>query len=50
MGVTILAARDLHGVFDAHPWPQTLIGSKGLLLILGMREQLRDMMKYAKGA
>lgn len=49
MGVTILASRDLHGVFNTHPGPQTLIEPNGLLLILGTREQLRDMIKYAKG-
>ncbi|HSM72039.1 MAG TPA: potassium channel protein [Anaerolineales bacterium] len=50
MGVAILACQDSQGVFDMHPGPQTLIEPNGLLLVLGTREQLRDMIKYAKGA
>jgi voltage-gated potassium channel len=50
MGVAILACRNPQGVFNMHPGPQTLIEANGLLLILGTREQLREMMKYAKGS
>jgi len=49
MGITILASRNPQGVFDTHPGPQTLIEPNGLLLILGTREQLREMMHYARG-
>ena len=49
MGVAILACRNSQGVFDMHPGPQTLIEPNGLLLILGTREQLREMMQFAKG-
>jgi len=49
MGVTILACRNQEGVFDTHPGPQTIIVPNGLLLVLGTREQLRELMKYAKG-
>jgi voltage-gated potassium channel len=49
MGVTILACRSDDGTFDTHPGPQTVIVPNGLLLVLGTREQLRELMKYAKG-
>jgi len=48
LGVTILACRQTDGRFDTHPGPQTLIAPNGLLLVLGTREQLRDLMKHAK--
>jgi voltage-gated potassium channel len=48
LGVTILACRHTDGKFDTHPGPQTLIDPNGLLLVLGTREQLRDLMRYAK--
>jgi len=49
MGVAILACRSPQGVFNMHPGPQTLIEPNGLLLVLGTREQLREMIKFAKG-
>jgi voltage-gated potassium channel len=49
MGVAILACRNPEGVFDMHPGPQTLIEPDALLLVLGTREQLRDMLRYARG-
>jgi len=47
-GVTVLACRHVDGKFDTHPGPDTIIESNGLLLVLGTREQLRELMKYAK--
>jgi len=47
-GVTVLACRHVDGKFDTHPGPDTLIEPNGLLLVLGTREQLREVMKYAK--
>ena len=49
LGVTILACRNSDGQFNTHPTPQTIIDSKSLLLVLGTREQLRDLMAYARG-
>lgn len=49
IGVAILACRDPQGIFDMNPGPQTLIEPDGLLLILGTREQLREMIRFAKG-
>jgi voltage-gated potassium channel len=47
MGVTVIACRNEDGQFDTHPGPQTVIAPNGLLLVLGTREQLRDLIKYA---
>jgi len=47
-GVTVLACRHIDGKFDTHPGPETVIEPNGLLLVLGTREQLRELMKYAK--
>jgi len=49
-GVTILAIRHVDGRFDTHPGPNTIIEANGFLLVLGTREQLRDMMKFAMGS
>lgn len=49
IGVAILACQDPQGIFDMNPGPQTLIEPDGLLLILGTREQLREMIRFAKG-
>jgi len=48
LGVTILACRNIDGQFNTHPNPQTIIDPDSHLLVLGTREQLRDLMKYAK--
>ena len=48
LGVTILACRNSYGQFDTHPNPHTIIDPDSLLLVLGTREQLLDLMKYAK--
>jgi len=48
-GVTILAIRHANGTFESHPGPDSLIELNSLLLVLGTRDQLRDMMKFAKG-
>jgi len=49
-GVTVLACRNANGDFNTHPGPETLIEPNGLLLVLGTRDQLRDVMKIAKGS
>ena len=49
MGITILACRHTDGRFETHPGPETLIEPDGILLVLGTRDQLRDMKKFAKG-
>lgn len=48
-GVMVLASGNTEGIFNTQPGPQTVIESNGLLLVLGTREQLRDLMKYATG-
>jgi voltage-gated potassium channel len=49
MGITILACRHTDGRFENHPGPETLIEPDVILLVLGTRDQLRDMKKFAKG-
>lgn len=49
MGITILACRHTDGRFENHPGPETLIEPDGILLVLGTRDQLRDMKKFARG-
>ena len=48
-GVMVLACRNTEGIFNFQPGPQTIIEPSGLLLVLGTREQLRDLMNYASG-
>jgi len=48
-GVTVLACRHPDGRFDIHPSSDALIESNGLLVVLGTREQLREMAKAAQG-
>ena len=48
-GVTILAIHHANGHLDTHPGPDSLIELNSLLLVLGTREQLREMAKFAKG-
>lgn len=49
MGITVLACRHTDGKFETHPGPETLIEPDGILLVLGTRDQLRDMKRYANG-
>ena len=49
MGITVLACRHTDGKFETHPGPETLIEPDGILLVLGTREQLREMKLFAKG-
>lgn len=48
-GVTVLACRHPDGIFEIHPSSDALIESNSLLIVLGTREQLRDMAKTAQG-
>jgi len=50
MGVTVLACRHTDGKIEAHPGPETMIEPDGILLVLGTRDQLRDMKRFAKGS
>jgi K+/H+ antiporter YhaU regulatory subunit KhtT len=49
MGITVLACRHTDGKFETHPGPGTVIEPDGILLVLGTREQLREMKLFAKG-
>ena len=49
LGVTVLACRSEDGTFDTHLGPYTILKPGGLLIVLGTREQLREMMEVAKG-
>jgi len=49
LGVAVLAYRDVNGKFNTHPNSETLIEANGLLLAIGTRDQLRDLMKFARG-
>jgi len=49
MGITVLACRHTDGKFQSHPGPETLIEPDGILLVLGTRDQLRDMKRFARG-
>lgn len=49
MGITVLACRHTDGRFETHPGPETMIEPDGILLVLGTRDQLRDMKRYAQG-
>jgi len=50
MGVTVLACRHTDGKIESHPGPETMIEPDGILLVLGTRDQLRDMKRFAKGS
>jgi len=49
MGITVLAIRHTDGRFETHPGPETMIEPDGIMLVLGTRDQLRDMKRYASG-
>lgn len=49
MGITVLACRHTDGKFETHPGPETLIEPDSIMLVLGTRDQLRDMKRYASG-
>jgi K+/H+ antiporter YhaU regulatory subunit KhtT len=50
LGITILACRNQEGNFDTRVGPETILQPEGLLIVLGTREQLREMMKLAQPA
>jgi voltage-gated potassium channel len=49
LGITVLACRNEEGIFDTHLGPTTLLKPGGQLIVLGTREQLREMMEIATG-
>jgi voltage-gated potassium channel len=49
-GVTVLACRTLTGEFDTRLGPDTILQPGGVLIVLGTRDQLREIMKIASGA
>lgn len=48
IGVTVLACRNQEGDFDTRVGPDTVLQPGGLLIVLGTREHLREMMKLAR--
>ncbi len=48
IGVTVLACRTQAGEFDTRIGPETTLQPGGLLIVLGTREQLRDMIRLAQ--
>jgi len=50
LGITILACRTQEGKFDTRIGPHTTLQPGGLLIVLGTREQLNEMMKLARTA
>jgi voltage-gated potassium channel len=48
LGVTVLACRNQEGNFDTRIGPDTILKPDGLLIVLGTREQLREMLKLAQ--
>ena len=50
IGITVLACRNHDGEFDTRIGPDTILQPGGLLIVLGTRQQLREMMKFARGA
>jgi voltage-gated potassium channel len=48
LGVTVLACRTQEGKFDTRVGPDTILQPGGLLIVLGTREQLHEMMKLAQ--
>jgi len=47
LGITILACRNQEGRFDTRVGPETTLQPDGLLIVLGTREQLQEMMNLA---
>jgi len=50
MGITVLACRHTDGRFETHPGPGTLFEPDSILLVLGTRDQLFDMKRFARGS
>lgn len=48
IGVTVLASRAQEGEFDTRIGPETTLQPGGLLIVLGTREQLQEMMNLAQ--
>ena len=48
LGITVLACRTEEGDFDTRVGPETILQPGGVLIVLGTREELREMMKFAK--
>ena len=48
LGITILACRAKEGDFDTRVGPETILQPGGVLIVMGTREQLNEMMKFAK--
>ena len=48
LGVTILACRTQEGNFDTRIGPETIFQPGGVLIVLGTREKLHEMMKFAQ--
>ena len=49
MGITVLACRHTDGRFETHPGPETMIEPDSIVLVLGTRDQLQDMKRFAHG-
>ncbi|HSG44086.1 MAG TPA: NAD-binding protein [Anaerolineales bacterium] len=49
MGITILACRHTNGMFETHPGPASVMEPDSILLVLGTRDQLFDMKRFARG-
>ena len=50
LGVTILACRTQEGSFDTRIGPETILQPGGLLIVLGTREDLHEIMKLAQSS
>jgi voltage-gated potassium channel len=48
LGITVLACRAPKGDFDTRVGPETILQPGGVLIVMGTREQLNEMMKFAK--
>ncbi|MCP4143134.1 MAG: potassium channel protein [Chloroflexi bacterium] len=48
LGITVLACRAPEGDFDTHVGPETILKPDGVLIVMGTREQLNEMIKFAK--
>ena len=49
MGITVLACRHTDGRFETHPGPGSMMEPDSILLVLGTRNQLHDMKRFAGG-
>jgi len=48
LGITVLACRAPKGDFDTRVGPETILQPGGVLIVMGTREQLNDLMKFAR--